>query len=94
MLRITEGAQIQLQPQIKTWFFLIVYLKGNLVNDPMKSRDVVSKNVPGWGGSYRGGMGWFITIIISPILVGHHRCFRLKRAIFPTIPQSQRKQIG
>ena len=27
-------------------------------------------------------------------LKSDHRCFRLKRAIFPTIPQSQTKQIG
>ena len=32
------------------------------MKDPMKSRDVVSKNVPGvgWGGSCRGGVGWVI----------------------------------
>ena len=39
---------------------LFVYRKGDLVKDPMKSRDVVSKNVPGvgyvmqgWGGNIK-----------------------------------------
>ena len=48
---------------------LIVYQKGDLVKQPMKSRDVLPKNVPGvggggvchtrvgWSGSYRGGVG-------------------------------------
>ena len=54
---------------------MIVYRKGDdLVKDPMKSRNVVPKNVPGVGhtegggrvghagvgGSYRGGVGWVI----------------------------------
>ena len=30
------------------------------MKQPMKSRDVLPKNVPGvgWGGSYRGRVGW------------------------------------
>ena len=45
------GAHIKLQPQIKTWVFFIVYKKGDLVKEPMKSRDVFPRNVPGvgWG---------------------------------------------
>ena len=38
--------------------------KGDIVKDPMKSRDVIPKNIPGvewvmqgWGGSCRGGQG-------------------------------------
>ena len=36
---------------------IFVYQKGDLVKQPMKSRDVLSKNVPGvgWGGV--GGVG-------------------------------------
>ena len=37
------------------------------MKDPMNSKDVLPKNVPGvgwviqgWGGSYRGGVGWVI----------------------------------
>ena len=54
-----RGAQFQIQPQIKTWIFIIVYQKGDLVKQPMKSRDVLPKNVPGvgWGVSCRGGVG-------------------------------------
>ena len=39
------------QPQTKTWVFF-VYQKEDLVKGPMKSRDVVPKNVlwMGWGG--------------------------------------------
>ena len=39
---------------------LIVYQKGDLVKQPMKSRDVLPKNVPGvgWGVSCRGGVGY------------------------------------
>ena len=41
----------------------IVYRKGDIVMDPMNSKDVLPKNVPGvglvmWGGSCRGGVGW------------------------------------
>ena len=38
----------------------IVYQKGDIVMDPMNSRDVLPKNVPGvgWGGSCRGGEEW------------------------------------
>ena len=38
----------------------IVYRKGDIVMEPMNSRDVLPKNVPGvgWGGSCRGGVGW------------------------------------
>ena len=38
---------------------IIVYQKGDIVKDPMKSRGVVPKTVPGvvWGGSYSGGLG-------------------------------------
>ena len=41
----------------------IVYQKGDIVMEPMNSRDVLPKNVPGWGGvwwggSCRGGVGW------------------------------------
>ena len=42
--------------------------KGDIVKQPMKSRDVLPKNVPGvgwvghvgveWDGSCRGGVGW------------------------------------
>ena len=36
--------------------------KGDIVMDPMNSRDVLPKNVPGmgWGGSCRGGLGGWI----------------------------------
>ena len=36
---------------MKTWVFFIVYKKGDLVKNSMKSRDVVPKNLPGvvWG---------------------------------------------
>ena len=39
--------------------FIIVYQKGDIVMEPMISRDVLPKNVPGvgWGGSCRGGVG-------------------------------------
>ena len=55
----------KLQPQIKTWpVFFIVYQKGDLVKDPIKSRNVVPKNVPGvgwimqeWGGMGHAGIG-------------------------------------
>ena len=35
----------------ETWIFFIVYQKGDLVKQPMKSMDVLPKNVPGvgWG---------------------------------------------
>ena len=48
----------------------IVYQKGDLVKQPMKSRDVLPKNVPGvglggvchagvgWGGVCLAGVGW------------------------------------
>ena len=38
---------------------IIVYRKGDMVIDPMNSRDVLPKNVlyVGWGGSCRGGVG-------------------------------------
>ena len=40
---------------------LIVYRKGDIVMEPMNSRDVLPKNVPGvgwgWGGSCRVGWG-------------------------------------
>ena len=43
----------------------VVYQKGDIVKQPMKSRDVLPKNIPGvgwggwvmWGGSCRGGGG-------------------------------------
>ena len=40
--------------------YLIVYRKGDIVMDPMNSRDVLPKNVQGvgWGGSCRVGVGW------------------------------------
>ena len=39
---------------------LFVYQKGDLVKQPMKSRDVLPKNVPGvgWGGVCHAGVGW------------------------------------
>ena len=39
---------------------IFVYRKGDIVKQPMKSRDVLPKNVPGvgWGGSCRGGVWW------------------------------------
>ena len=39
---------------------LFVYRKGDIVKQPMKSRDVLPKNVPGvgWGGSCRDRVGW------------------------------------
>ena len=46
---------------------LIVYQKEDLVKQPMKSRDVLPKNVPGvgwviqgWGGVCHAGVGWVI----------------------------------
>ena len=37
-----------------------VYRKGDIVMEPMNSRDVLPKNVPGvgWGGVGWGGVGW------------------------------------
>ena len=45
---------------INTGYYIFVYRKGDIVIDPMNSRDVLPKNVPGirWGGSCRGGVGW------------------------------------
>ena len=37
---------------------IIVYRKGDIVMEPMISRDVLPKNVPGWGGVGWGGVGW------------------------------------
>ena len=39
---------------------LVVYRKGDIVVEPMNSRDVLPKNVPGvgWGGVGWGGVGW------------------------------------
>ena len=39
---------------------IIVYRKGDIVNQPMKKGSLVPKDIPGlgWGGSYRGGVGW------------------------------------
>ena len=49
---------------IVTITVIIVYRKGDIVMDPMNSRDVLPKNVPGvgwgrvgWGGSCWGGVG-------------------------------------
>ena len=41
---------------------LIVYRKGDIVTEPMNSRDVLPKNVPGvgWGGV--GGVGWWVMV--------------------------------
>ena len=38
--------------QIKTWVFVIVYQKGDLVKQPMKKGSFVPKTIPGvgWGG--------------------------------------------
>ena len=39
---------------------IFVYRKGDIVKQPMKSRDVLPKNVPGvgWGGVGHVGVGW------------------------------------
>ena len=39
---------------------IFVYQKGDLVKDPMKSRDVVPINVPGMGSGGSLGVGWAI----------------------------------
>ena len=42
-------------------YHMIVYRKGDIVMEPMNSRDVLPKNVPGvgwgWGGVDGGGVG-------------------------------------
>ena len=53
-----KGHEEEITMVLVFWFFLgfffvimlIVYQKGDLVKQPMKSRDVLPKNVPGVGG--------------------------------------------
>ena len=55
-----NGQNTDCNNPIKTSF--IVYRKRDIVVEPMNSRDVLPKNVPGvgWGGSCRDGVGWVI----------------------------------
>ena len=62
---ITTKSLLDVEGKVRNhlkYFRVIVYRKGDIVMEPLNSRDVLPKNVPevGWGGGGVGhvGVGW------------------------------------
>ena len=49
-LQLLRGHKLNYKHKLRIWIFFIVYQKGDLVKDPMKSIDILPKMFQEWGG--------------------------------------------